>query len=168
MKNLNVTAENFSVIRESLKNNVEVNVNNKVILVDYELNAEYLNESTGKITRTPFYYISNEGVKYNSTKLKVLLGITPEKKGEESKRKNFASEWEKVAILAKFATLEELKGAKKVLDSLIIEGERRREEERKKEEEEKRAKAIELLMSQGFTKREAENLLDSKAKNKKK
>lgn len=166
MKNLKVTEENFSVIREALKNGEEVTVNGKIILVDFELNAESLNESTGKITRTPFYYISNEGQKLTSTKLKLLLGLTPEKKGGGSKSKTFATEWEKVAILAKFATLEELKGAKKLLDSLIAEEEKKREEERRREEEEERTTAIKVLVKQGFSKKEAENLLNSKKKNK--
>lgn len=136
MKNLNVTAENFAVIREALKGGNVVKVNNTIVLNAYEANTEVLNEATGKYTRTPFYYIEKNGKKYTSTTLKKALGIEPEQKGER-KQTTFANVWAQLKGLAKEASVEELKEASKFLSSLY--------EEKKKAQESARAKEIEEL-----------------------
>lgn len=136
MKNLNVTAENFAVIREALKGGNVVKVNNTIVLNAYEANTEVLNEATGKYTRTPFYYIEKNGKKFTSTTLKKALGIEPETKGER-KSTTFASVWAQLKGLAKDASLEELQEASKFLSSLY--------EEKKKAQESAKAKEIEEL-----------------------
>lgn len=130
MKTLNVTSENFSVIRETLKAGESVNVNNVVTLVSYKANTEKVN-ANGKKTRTPFYYISEDGKQYTSTILKTLLGIEAETKGER-KETTFASIWEQAKGLANNASIEELKAAAKFLTELT----KQKTEEAKKAEEE--------------------------------
>lgn len=136
MKNLNVTAENFAVIRETLKSGQVVKVNNTIVLNTYEANTEVLNEATGKYTRTPFYYIEKNGKRYTSTTLKKALGIEPETKGER-KSTTFSSVWTQLKGLANEASLEELKEASKFLSSLY--------EEKKKAHESTKASEIERL-----------------------
>lgn len=107
---LNVTAENFSIIRETLKSEKSVNVNELITLTGFQPNSESLNKQTGKITRTPFYYISENGKKYTSTQLKEVLNIEPEKKGSR-KETTFLAIFEQLKGLANRATLEELQEA---------------------------------------------------------
>lgn len=136
MKNLNVTAENFSTIREALKSGQVVKVNNTLVLSTFEPNTETLNENTGKYTRTPFMYVAKDGKKFTSTTLKKALGIEPEQKGER-KNVTFSSIWPQLKALAKDASLEELQEASKFLSSLY--------EEKKKAQESAKAKEIEEL-----------------------
>lgn len=112
-KVLTVTVENFSVIRETLKNGNECRVNDKVTLTGYLPNTERISES-GKKVRTPFYYIAEDSTKYTSTTLKNLLGLECETKGER-KSTTFASVWEQLEKLADTATAKELQDAAKVL-----------------------------------------------------
>lgn len=107
---LNVTAENFSIIRETLKSGKSANINTIITLVGFEPNTETLNKQTGKITRTPFYYVSEDGKKYTSTQLKEVLNIEPEKKGSR-RETTFAAIFEQLKGLANRATLEELQEA---------------------------------------------------------
>lgn len=132
MKKLSVNAENFSVIRESLKNGENVVVNEKVTLTSYIPNTEKVNEN-GKKTRTPFYYIDKEGKRYTSTTLKEVLGIEPETKGERETT-TFAKVWEQAKGLAKQATSKELKEAAKYLTELAKEVEEREKESKEEEE----------------------------------
>lgn len=136
MKNLTISAENFSAIREALKGGNVVKVNNTIVLNAFEANTEVLNEATGKYTRTPFYYIEKNGKKYTSTTLKKALGIEPETKGER-KSTTFTSVWTQLKGLAKDASLEELKEAKEFFVSLY--------EEKKKAQESAKASEIERL-----------------------
>lgn len=132
MKNLVITAENFGAIRESLKAGESVNVNEVVVLTSYKANTEKVNEN-GKKTRTPFYYIAENGKLYTSTTLKSLLGIEAETKGER-KETTFASIWEQAKGLASNASIEELKAAAKFLQELA----------KQKAEEAKKAEAEEI------------------------
>lgn len=117
MKELNITAENFSVIRETLKAGETCKVNNLVTLTGFEANTQKVGAS-GKITRTPFKYVSESGTKYTSTTLKELLGIEAETKGSR-KETTFVSLWEQASKLAESAELSELESAAKTLASLI-------------------------------------------------
>lgn len=119
MKNLVVTAENFSAIREILKVGESVQVNEVVTLTSYKANTEKVN-ANGKKTRTPFYYVSENGKLYTSTTLKTLLGIETETKGDR-KETTFASIWEQAKGLAKDASITELKEAAKYLQELAKE-----------------------------------------------
>lgn len=119
MKNLVITAENFGSVRESLKANESVNVNGKVILTGYKANTEKVNPN-GKKTRTPFYYVSENGKLYTSTSLKALLSIEAETKGER-KETTFATIWEQAKGLAVNASITELKEAAKYLQELAKE-----------------------------------------------
>ena len=132
MKNLNVTAENFSAIREALKLRESVRVNDKVNLVSFEANTQRVSES-GKVVRTPFYYVSEDGTKYTSVTLKKLLGIELETKGER-KTTTFASVWEQAAKLASDASDDEISDAIKSLQEI---------QKRRKAEAEAKAKAEE-------------------------
>ena len=91
MVQLTITAENFSAIREELKNGSAVQVNNTVTLVGYEPNTERVNPN-GKKTRTPFYYLAEGGKKYTSTNLKEALGIETETKSRREET-TFAKVW---------------------------------------------------------------------------
>lgn len=136
MKNLTISAENFSAIREALKSGQVVKVNNTLVLSTFEPNTETLNENTGKYTRTPFMYVAKDGKKFTSTTLKKVLGIEPEQKGER-KNVTFSSIWPQLKALAKDANLEELKEASVFLSSLY--------EEKKKAHESAKASEIERL-----------------------
>lgn len=131
MKTLKITAENFGAIRESLKSGESVNVNGAVTLTGYKANTEKVN-ANGKKTRTPFYYVSENGKLYTSTTLKTLLGIETETKGER-KETTFASIWEQARGLAQNASITELKEAAKFLTDLAKE---KAEAAKKAEEEE--------------------------------
>lgn len=132
MKTLKITAENFGAIREALKANESVNVNNVVTLTSYKANTEKVN-SNGKKTRTPFYYVSESGKVYTSTTLKTLLGIETEIKGER-KETTFAIIWEQAKGLASNASIAELKEAAKFLTELA----------KQKAEDAKKAEAEEI------------------------
>lgn len=132
MKNLNVTAENFSAIRETLKLRESVRVNNKVNLVSFEANTQRISES-GKVVRTPFYYVADDETKYTSVTLKKLLGIELETKGER-KTITFAAIWEQAAKLASDASDDEISDAIKTLQEI---------QKARKEAEKARKEAIE-------------------------
>lgn len=147
MKQLTITAENFSAIRETLKTNESVNVNNAIVLTSFIANTQYVGQS-GKITRTPFLYIDEEGNRYNSTQLKGLLNIIPETKGTR-KETTFETLWEQCKLLAKneehYLTLKEF--AENKLTEI---------ETKKKAEKEKETKRKALLKK--LTKEERELL----------
>ena len=106
---LQVTNENFSSIREALKEGKQVNVNGKVDLTGYIANTESIS-ANGRKVRTPFYYVSEDGNKLTSYKLKAVLGIEPETKGER-KKETFSSLYERLSLMAEEATEEELQTA---------------------------------------------------------
>lgn len=130
MKTLNITAENFGTIRETLKANESANVNGIITLVGYKANTEKVN-ANGKKTRTAFIYISEAGKRYTSTQLKAVLGIEAETKGER-KETTFATLWEQAKGLAKDANIKELQDAAKFLTDLA----KQKEEAAKKAEQE--------------------------------
>ena len=153
MVQLTISAENFSAIREELKNGLSVRVNNAVTLVGYEPNKEWVNPN-GKKTRTPFYYLAESGKKYTSTTLKEALGIEAETKSQREAT-TFAKVWEQAKGLAKEATSEELKEAAKYLADLAKEAAKREAEETK----EKAAAAAAALQASGLSKAELKKLL---------
>ena len=106
---LSVTEENFQVIRETLKEGKQVRVNDKVNLTGYIANTETIS-ANGRKVRTPFYYVSEDGNKLTSYKLKAILGIEPETKGER-KKETFSSLYERLSLMADEATEEELQTA---------------------------------------------------------
>lgn len=110
MKKMNVTSENFSAIREALKNGESVNVNDAIVLVSFQANTETINPETGKKTRTPFYYVAEGGNKYTSTRLKEVLGIETEKKGTRTEV-TFEAIWEQIPGLAKAASIPVVEAA---------------------------------------------------------
>ena len=105
---LQVTEENFQVVRESLKEGKQVRVNDKVNLTGYIANTESVS-ANGRKVRTPFYYVGDNN-KYTSYQLKAVLGIEPETKGER-KKETFASLYERLSLMADEATEEELETA---------------------------------------------------------
>lgn len=106
---LQVTNENFQVIRESLKEGKQVNVNGKIALTGYIANTESIS-ANGRKVRTPFYYVGEDNKKYTSYQLKAVLGIEPETKGER-KKETFSSLYERLSLMADEATEEELQTA---------------------------------------------------------
>ena len=106
---LQVTNENFAAIREALKEGKKVSVNGKVSLTGYIANTETIS-ANGRKVRTPFYYVSEDGNKLTSYKLKAILGIEPETKGER-KKETFAGLYERLSLMADEATEEELQTA---------------------------------------------------------
>lgn len=106
---LQVSNENFQVIRESLKEGKQVRVNDKVNLTGYIANTETIS-ANGRKVRTPFYYVSEDGNKLTSYKLKAILGIEPETKGER-KKETFASLYKRLSLMADEASEEELQTA---------------------------------------------------------
>ena len=106
---LQVTNENFAAIREALKEGKQVNVNGKIALTGYIANTETIS-ANGRKVRTPFYYVSEDGNKLTSYKLKAMLGIEPETKGER-KKETFSSLYERLSLMSDEATLEELQTA---------------------------------------------------------
>lgn len=139
MKKLNVTAENFSVIREALKEGKSVNVNEKIKLVSFVPNSETLNENTGKLTRTAFLYVGDDGRGYTSTQLKKLLDIEPETKGSR-KNTTFENVFKQLCGLSNSAKLEELKTALEFFQKAV--------KEREKTEAAQKAAKIEELKRQ--------------------
>lgn len=146
MKALNITADNFSLVRETLKSGESCLVNNLVTLVSFKANTEYINEK-GTKTRTPFKYVSECGKEYTSTQLKAVLNIEAETKGER-KETTFATIWAQGEKLAEAASIEELKEAVNTLQEII----KRKEEEEAKKEHAKKEEAAKLL---GFSSFEA-------------
>lgn len=153
MLQLNVTAENFSTIRETLKSGETAQVNNQITLVGYEPNKEWVNDN-GKKTRTPFYYLAEGGKKYTSTTLKEALGIETETKSQREET-TFAKVWEQAKGLAKEATSKELKEAAKYLLDLAKEAEKREEAEK----QEQAAQALAALQASGMSKAALKKLL---------
>lgn len=153
MKQMSISAENFSAIREELKNGTAVRVNNLVTLVGYEPNREWVNDN-GKKTRTPFYYLAEGGKRYTSTTLKEVLGIEAETKGHREET-TFAKVWEQAKGLAKEAASDELREAAKYLTELAKEAAKREAEEAK----EKAAAAAAALQASGLSKAELKKLL---------
>lgn len=153
MVQLTITAENFSAIREELKNGSAVQVNNQITLVGYEPNTERVN-ANGKKTRTPFYYLSEGGRKYTSTTLKEALGIETETKSKREET-TFAKVWEQARGLAKEATSKELKEAAKYLSDLAKEAEKREEAEK----QEQASQALAALKASGLSNEAIKKLL---------
>jgi hypothetical protein len=153
MLQLTINADNFSAIREELKNGKTIQVNNQVVLTSYEPNTERVN-ANGKKTRTPFYYISQEGKRYTSTTLKEALGIETETKSQREET-TFAKIWEQAKGLAKSATSEELKEAAKYLSDLAKEAEKREEAEKQA----KASQALAALQASGMSKAQIKKLL---------
>lgn len=106
---LQVSNENFQVIRETLKEGKQVRVNDKVSLTGYIANTESIS-ANGRKVRTPFYYVGEDDKKYTSYQLKAVLGIEPETKGER-KKETFSSLYERLSLMAEEATEEELQTA---------------------------------------------------------
>lgn len=106
---LQVSNENFQVIRETLKEGKQVRVNDKVSLTGYIANTESIS-ANGRKVRTPFYYVGEDDKKYTSYQLKAVLGIEPETKGER-KKETFSSLYERLTLMAEEATEEELQTA---------------------------------------------------------
>ena len=153
MTNVQVTAENFGIVRESLKSGESVNVNGAVVLTSFIANTEKVN-TNGKKTRTPFYYVSEEGKKYTSTTLKELLGIEQETKGKREET-TLAKGWEQARGLAQAASSEELKGAAKVREEAAKEAAKREEAERAS----RAAEAAEALKGLGLSKADLKKML---------
>lgn len=142
---LQVTNENFAAIRESLKEGKQVNVNGKVALTGYISNTETIS-ANGRKVRTPFYYVSEDGNKLTSYKLKAILGIEPETKGDR-KKETFASLYERISLMADEASEEELQTAATFFTQKAEE--KRRQAEQAREEEKK--SLIERLKALGVT-----------------
>lgn len=121
MKTLQVNADNFGTIRETLKAGESCKVNNLITLTGYIANTEKVN-ANGKKTRTAFMYITDEGRRYTSTQLKAVLGMEAETK-KERKETTFATIWEQAKGLSKNASIAELKDAAKFLQELAKEKE---------------------------------------------
>lgn len=163
MKNLNVTAENFSAIREALKSRESVRVNGKVTLVSFEANTQRISES-GKVVRTPFYYVADDDTKFTSVTLKKLLGIELETKGER-KTTTFASIWEQAAKLASDASDDEISDAIKTLQGIQKARKAEAEAKAKAEEEAEQDTLAALAKKYGFTlKAEAKKTTSRKRK----
>ena len=142
---LSVTNENFQVIRESLKEGKQVRVNDKVSLTDYIANTESIS-ANGRKVRTPFYYVSEDGNKLTSYKLKAILGIEPETKGER-KKETFANLYERLSLMADEATEEELQTASTFFAEKAEEKRRAAEQARENE----KAKLLARLAELGVT-----------------
>lgn len=142
---LQVTNENFQVIRESLKEGKQVNVNGKVLLTGYIANTETIS-ANGRKVRTPFYYVGGNDKKYTSYQLKAVLGIEPETKGER-KKETFASLYERISLMADEASEEELQTASTFFTQKAEEKRRAAEQAR----EDEKAKLIARLAELGVT-----------------
>lgn len=139
---LQVTNENFAAIREALKEGKQVNVNGKVNLTGYIANTETIS-ANGRKVRTPFYYISEDGNKLTSYKLKAILGIEPETKGER-KKETFASLFERISLMADEASEEELQTAATFFTQKAEEKRRQAEQAREEEKNKLLARLAEL------------------------
>lgn len=139
---LQVTNENFSAIREALKEGKQVRVNDKVNLTGYVANTESIS-ANGRKVRTPFYYVGEEDKKYTSYQLKAVLGIEPETKGER-KKETFASLYERISLMADEATEEELQTASTFFTQKAEEKRRQAEQAREEEKTKLLARLAEL------------------------
>lgn len=142
---LSVSNENFQLVRETLKEGKHVRVNDKVNLTGYIANTETIS-ANGRKVRTPFYYVGEDGNKLTSYKLKAILGIEPETKGER-KKETFANLYERLSLMADEATQEELQTAATFFKQKAEE--KRRAAEQAIEEEKKTL--IERLKALGVT-----------------
>lgn len=139
---LQVSNENFQVIRESLKEGKQVNVNGKVSLTGYIANTETIS-ANGRKVRTPFYYVGEEDKKYTSYQLKAVLGIEPETKGER-KKETFSSLYERLSLMSDEATEEELQTAATFFSQKAEEKRRKAEQAREEEKNKLLARLAEL------------------------
>lgn len=149
MKNLKVTEANFSEIREALKEREVVRVNDKITLISFVANTEYISEKGCKV-RTPFYYVAESGEKYIAKTLKELLGLQPEKKGER-KSTTFASIWAQAEKLAQDASDAEISEAIKTLQEIQKNRKEAAEAKRKAEAEAEQSTLAALAKKYGFT-----------------
>lgn len=154
MKNLNVTESNFQEIREALKNRESVRVNDKVTLVSFVANTEYISDKGGKV-RTPFYYVAEDGSKFIAKTLKEFLNLKPETKGER-KSTTFASLWEQTSRKAAEATSEELEEAIQHLQAILDTRKKAAEEKAKAEAEAEQATLAMLAAKYGYSLKAAE------------
>ena len=139
---LQVTNENFQVIRESLKEGKQVRINDKVNLTGYIANTENIS-ANGRKVRTPFYYMGEGDKKYTSYQLKAVLGIEPETKGER-KKETFASLYERLSLMSDEATEEELQTAANFFTQKAEEKRRQAEQAREDEKNKLLARLAEL------------------------
>lgn len=142
---LQVSNENFQVIRESLKEGKQVRVNDKVTLTGYIANTETISQN-GRKVRTPFYYVGEDNKKHTSYQLKNVLGIEPETKGER-KKETFANLYERLSLMADEASEEELQTA---ASFFAEKAEQKRQQAEQAIEEEKKS-LIERLKALGVT-----------------
>lgn len=149
LKHLNITEENFPVIREELKARNSVRVNNQITLVSFIANTEYISDKGGKV-RTPFYYVDSDGNKYIAKTLKERLGLKPETKGER-KATTFASLWEQTSRKAEEATSEELTEAIKHLQGILDARKAEAEAKAKAEAEAEQATLAMLAAKYGYS-----------------
>ena len=163
MKNLQVTESNFPEIREALKAREVVRVNDKITLVSFIANTQYISDK-GNQVRTPFYYVSEDGTKYIAKTLKEKLGLQPETKGER-KSTTFASLWEQASRKAEEATNEELTDAITHLQGILDSRKKAAEEKAKAEAEAERNTLAMLAKKYGFAlKEEAKKTTSRKRK----
>ena len=163
LKNLNITEDNFSVIREELKARNSVRVNNAITLVSFVANTQYVSDKGG-LVRTPFYYVAEDGTKYIAKTLKEKLGLQPETKGER-KSTTFASLWEQASRKAEEATNEELTDAITHLQGILDARKKAAEEKAKAEAEAERNTLAMLAKKYGFAlKEEAKKTTSRKRK----
>lgn len=139
---LQVSNENFQVIRENLKEGKQVRVNDKVTLTGYVANTETIS-ANGRKVRTPFYYVGEDDKKYTSYQLKAVLGIEPETKGER-KKETFASLYERISLMADEASEEELQTASTFFAEKAEEKRRQAEQAREEEKNKLLARLAEL------------------------
>lgn len=149
MKNLQVNEANFASIREALKERETVRINDKITLVSYIANTQYISDKGGQV-RTPFYYVAEDGTKYIAKTLKEFLGLQPETKGER-KQTTFASLWEQTSRKAEEATSEELDEAIKLLQNILEERKKAEEAKAKAEAEAEQSTLAMLAKKYGFT-----------------
>lgn len=149
LKHLNITEDNFPVIREELKARNSVRVNNQITLVSFIANTEYISDKGGKV-RTPFYYVDSDGNKYIAKTLKERLGLKPETKGER-KATTFALLWEQTSRKAEEATNEELTEAIKHLQGILDARKAEAEAKAKAEAEAEQSTLAALAKKYGFT-----------------
>lgn len=136
MTNLNVTADNFAVVRETLKAGESVNVNSVITLVSFVPNKESISVN-GKKVRTPFYYVTDNNEKLTSYQLKERLNIEAEKKGKREET-TFEKLWAQLSLMLAKATSEEIENALKAFQEESNKLKKAEEERRKREEEEER------------------------------
>ena len=73
-ENVQVSAENFSAIREALKQGKQISVNGKVTLTGFLPSTDKLSDN-GKRYRIPLYYLTEDGTKYTAATLRRLFGL---------------------------------------------------------------------------------------------